>query len=199
MTKTVDVAAGQKVASTWGNEVRDRSLQVFATAAERDAQWPTAPVGAHCVTLDTNTVWLRITSSVWRAQGQPVLGTAYAEAIGLTFTTVGLRDVLVVPVAGGSSYPFSTVMSVQTTVWFGGDSGVALGTPDMTRNSDGAATASPRQMSSVSAGNFVSASMLWGWTVPAGQSANYKVRYIVAAPGGTTYVDVRSLWSLRVA
>jgi hypothetical protein len=48
MTKTVDVAAGQKVASTWGNELRDRSCQVFASAAERDAQWPTAPVGAIC-------------------------------------------------------------------------------------------------------------------------------------------------------
>jgi hypothetical protein len=60
MTKTVDVAAGQKVASTWGNEIRDRTRQVFASVTERDAQWTTAPNGAECVTLDTGTTWYRL-------------------------------------------------------------------------------------------------------------------------------------------
>jgi hypothetical protein len=59
MAKTVDVAAGQKVASTWGNEVRDRTCQVFATAAERDAQWVTPPNGALCVCLDSGAVMTR--------------------------------------------------------------------------------------------------------------------------------------------
>jgi hypothetical protein len=53
------VAAGQKIASTWGNELRDRTRQVFATKAELDAQWPTAPVGAFAVTLDTGWTWSR--------------------------------------------------------------------------------------------------------------------------------------------
>ena len=60
MAKTVDVAAGQKVASTWGNEVRDRTRQVFASVAERDAQWSAPPNGATCVTLDTGTTWNRL-------------------------------------------------------------------------------------------------------------------------------------------
>lgn len=33
MTKTVDVAANEKIASVWGNEIRDRTIQVFASVA----------------------------------------------------------------------------------------------------------------------------------------------------------------------
>ena len=72
MTKTVDVAAGQKIASVWGNETRDRALQVFASNAERDAQWAGAPNGAHCVTLDTYTVWLR-QAGAWVTLSPPQL------------------------------------------------------------------------------------------------------------------------------
>jgi hypothetical protein len=66
MAKTVDVAAGQKVASTWGNEIRDRTRQVFASVAERDAQWSAPPNGATCVTLDTGTTWNRL-AGAWQA------------------------------------------------------------------------------------------------------------------------------------
>jgi hypothetical protein len=44
VTLTANVAAGQTAMDTWGNEIRDRSCQVFASAAERD-QWA-APIGA---------------------------------------------------------------------------------------------------------------------------------------------------------
>jgi hypothetical protein len=79
MTKTVDVAAGQKIASVYGNELRDRTLQVFATVAERDAQWAAAPNGAQCVTLDTGHIWLR-QAGVWRLA--PGREYAYAEFAG---------------------------------------------------------------------------------------------------------------------
>jgi hypothetical protein len=74
MTKTVDVAAGQKVASTWGNEIRTRTVQVFATVAERDAQWPAPPQGALCVTIDANVMW-RAVATGW-SRLTPVSGIA---------------------------------------------------------------------------------------------------------------------------
>lgn len=82
MTKTVDVAANEKIASVWGNEIRDRTIQVFASVAERDAQWPTAPNGAHCVTLDTYTVWQR-RAGAWVVNApQAVIGGLTAGDIG---------------------------------------------------------------------------------------------------------------------
>jgi hypothetical protein len=58
MTLTPDVAAGTIIQSVWGNEVRDRTTQLFASVAARDT-WATPPTGAVCVTLDTMTPWMR--------------------------------------------------------------------------------------------------------------------------------------------
>jgi hypothetical protein len=46
MALTPNVIANAPILSTWGNEVRDRSVQVFATSAERASQWPAPPTGA---------------------------------------------------------------------------------------------------------------------------------------------------------
>lgn len=59
MALTANVVAGTKILSAWGNEIRDRTLQVFANIAERDSQWPTAPNGSRCITLDTYYMYLR--------------------------------------------------------------------------------------------------------------------------------------------
>lgn len=47
-----DVVTGNVIASAWGNAIRDRTAQHFASRAERDAQWAARPVGAVCVTDD---------------------------------------------------------------------------------------------------------------------------------------------------
>jgi hypothetical protein len=91
MTKTVDVAAGQKIASTWGNEIRDRSVQVFATPTERDAQWPNPPRGAVCVTVDTD--------SAWEAIGSPPHWAAMRAQVG-AMTALGAAT----PVGGTELY-----------------------------------------------------------------------------------------------
>lgn len=52
MGLTPNVVDGNPIATAWGNELRDRSTQVFANAAERDAQWTAPPDGAFAVTLD---------------------------------------------------------------------------------------------------------------------------------------------------
>lgn len=61
---TANVVDGNIILAAWGNEVRDRTLQVFATEAERDAQWAAPPNGAHCVTADTYVIWVR-EGSAW--------------------------------------------------------------------------------------------------------------------------------------
>ena len=73
MAKTVDVAPGQKVASTWGNEIRDRTVQLFATVAERDASGWAPANGAMCVTQDTGTLWQRI-AGAWASRRPFVMG-----------------------------------------------------------------------------------------------------------------------------
>jgi hypothetical protein len=65
MTKTPDVVAGQKITSPWGNEIRDRTRQVFASNAERDAQWLSPPNGASCTVLDSNSDYYR-QAGVWK-------------------------------------------------------------------------------------------------------------------------------------
>lgn len=96
---TPNVVDGNIILASWGNEIRDRSCQVFATVAERDSQWAAPPNGAICVTLDTNTLWRRA-AGVWAAQsplqarwgnplagvyaGQPVRFAAGAGAITIS-------------------------------------------------------------------------------------------------------------------
>jgi hypothetical protein len=64
MGLTPTVVSGELIQAAWGNEIRDRTVQVFATVAERDSLWPDAPAGAVCLTLDTGTLWHRA-SAVW--------------------------------------------------------------------------------------------------------------------------------------
>jgi hypothetical protein len=64
MGLTANVVANTPILSTWGNELRDRSVQVFATVAERSAQWPTPPNGA--VSWITATLTLHVfNGAVW--------------------------------------------------------------------------------------------------------------------------------------
>lgn len=65
MARTADVVAGTLIQSAWGNEIRDRTVQQFATTAERDT-WAGPPAGAVCITTDTMTLW-RYTGTTWVA------------------------------------------------------------------------------------------------------------------------------------
>jgi len=59
MPLTPNVLPGQPVASTWGNEIRDKSLQTFASKSNLDAEWPNAPDGSEALTLDNYRLWIR--------------------------------------------------------------------------------------------------------------------------------------------
>jgi hypothetical protein len=106
MSKTLDVVAGNIIDDAWGNEIRDRTLQVFATVAERDSQWPTAPNGATCVTLDTGRQWIRIAGG-WQP-AWPRLVSALALSTTGTVTSTTPIDVpgasISVPLYSGRAY-----------------------------------------------------------------------------------------------
>jgi C1q domain len=71
VTGRVVVSPGQTISSSaWGNPVWDQSVNVFASAADRDTQWPTPHDGAVCYTLDTRNLWLR-RAGAWGAFGMP--------------------------------------------------------------------------------------------------------------------------------
>lgn len=59
MTKTANVAPGTRITSAWGNNVRDRSVQRFATKSELDLTWSDAGDGAMAITLDDYRLWVR--------------------------------------------------------------------------------------------------------------------------------------------
>jgi hypothetical protein len=60
MALTPDVAAGEIIQSAWGNEIRDRTIQVFANQADLTATWPDAPDGANAWIVDERTLMRRI-------------------------------------------------------------------------------------------------------------------------------------------
>ena len=62
----LQVGPGQTVDSDWGNTVFDQSVQVFASAADRNTQWPAPLVGAVSFLQDTQLLYLR-TPGGWSA------------------------------------------------------------------------------------------------------------------------------------
>jgi hypothetical protein len=73
MALTPNVASAAPITSAWGNEIRDRSVQVFASAAARAAAWTSPPEGAvsYLADVDALDFW---TGSAWRRTGHLVQG-----------------------------------------------------------------------------------------------------------------------------
>jgi hypothetical protein len=58
MPELPDVVPGEPVASTWGNDIRDRTLQRYADAAARDTENPTPDPGDLAFTEDDGATWV---------------------------------------------------------------------------------------------------------------------------------------------
>jgi hypothetical protein len=71
-----DVVSGGVIASAWGNQIRDRTIQQFSTLTDLTANWPGAPDGAMAVTLDTMTVYQKVTAG-WVLWVQTGVWTLY--------------------------------------------------------------------------------------------------------------------------
>lgn len=133
MAFTPNVVDGNVILAQWGNEVRDRTSQVFATAAERDAQWAAPPNGATCITLDTATQWRRlagawtavqpgtvVTSTTWGASGQWQNVARVQLAALPAFTPVPGRRYVISGYATGQVASGSDIMNVFVN-WAAGD------------------------------------------------------------------------------
>ena len=72
-----DVIANAPILSSWGNAIRDRTVQRFATATERAAQWATPPTGA-CCWLDAPGVLAVYNGAAW-VTITPVMATVPAN------------------------------------------------------------------------------------------------------------------------
>ena len=108
MALTTTVNPGDKIQSAWGNEIRDRSIQQFASIAERDSQWPTAPNGS--LSMVGNRLYRKIAGAWWFADGPlwSTLSEPYAAAV-----TGGYWDYVVTfptaPVACIATIDFTTI------------------------------------------------------------------------------------------
>jgi hypothetical protein len=136
MAFTPNVVDGNIILAAWGNEIRDRSVQVFATVAERDAQWPAPPRGAVCVTLDTDTLWKRgaaawvaiagpaawspFTPTLTASPTNPSLGTGMCDAhITLGWGSTGASTGTGVYTVGGLPVPFGAGVAAFQVVGHG--------------------------------------------------------------------------------
>lgn len=97
------VAAGEVIASVWGNAIRDRVVHRFASVADRDTSWPAPPNGAHCVTVDTGTLWQRGTSA-WFAIRPSQAVTETSNVLGGT-NVAGTEVVLGSITLAAASWP----------------------------------------------------------------------------------------------
>ena len=95
---------GDPITSRWAQDVSTQSVHVFASKAQMDAQWPTAPDGAHAYTITERRSWVRV-AGVWTWNG-PQGEIGYIERItdaGPITTDValgGMTITVTVPTAG---------------------------------------------------------------------------------------------------
>jgi hypothetical protein len=113
MALTPDVTAGTIIQSAWGNQIRDRTVQVFATVAERNALWPAPPRGAMCITVDTLALWIFDTGAGgWRPTPGTVLATSVSTALASN-TSASVRVQLPGSLTAAVVFPAARVVRVD--------------------------------------------------------------------------------------
>lgn len=103
-----NVVDGNVILASWGNAIRDVTRELFASKAELDAQWSTAPNGAHAVTLDTGYVWER-RAGAWGARmlGGKANYTTNASGdsiVSFPVAMAGIPNVMVCNAFEGAAY-----------------------------------------------------------------------------------------------
>ncbi|HEY7487132.1 MAG TPA: hypothetical protein VH912_21935 [Streptosporangiaceae bacterium] len=95
-TGRIQVAPGQTIVSAgWGNPLWDHSVQAFASAADRDNQFPAPQPGAMSFTEDTKTLWVFVSGAwvpvptgmriVWGSVAVPIATANTAASAAVTF------------------------------------------------------------------------------------------------------------------
>lgn len=173
MTKTPDVVPMTGITSAWGNEIRNRTVQVFATASERDAQWPSPPPGAHCVTTDTGTRWAYIGGG-WRALTQ--INTASFGSGDVNYSAAGSQTLIT---ASYGAVPWASTV-VFSASWAMHGTAAVNATPYY--QIAGGAVQNLHPMS-VAAGDWRYASIGWGFTIASGASSSLVIGGTLSGAG----------------
>ena len=191
------VAAGELIESVWGNAVADRVIRVFATTAERDAQWINPPNGA-VSEAPVGTMWNRV-AGVWvRTPGSRII-SGTSSATPLSLTAVGMYDMQTVALGNA---PVACLVVANLVVYAGlttVDTNVGV---DILRLDTGAVVAgSPRPVHVFGNGNgMYPVPLTIGWNVAAGAAMSFKVRFEitgVAGGGGTLSVTNTVVYSVE--
>lgn len=173
MSLTPNVVDGAIIMASWGNTIRDRTIQQFTNKAELDA-WA-APDGCTARTLDTGIVWLR-QAGAWRAPPGAVLKAT--GAAGTSTSNGGLTDLLVVSVG---VVPVAATMLVNANVNFGFGSVAINAAPDIWSMATGAVAFQVGAPYQAVAGGGIAIPMAWYVSLSAGQTGDFKLRLNITA------------------
>lgn len=199
MTLIADVAAGQQIASAWGNNVRNCAIQVFASAAERDAQWPSVPNGSMCVTLDNGNMYRRLANAWMRPPGT-LLTFGNVGTNDVNFPSTGLVDTLPVNVGYSSDFLHNgmCIVMVNAVTLHGFSNNWMNVSTDISSTYNGTiGLATPVIQSAAAA--WVSSPLNWSYTVPNGSVLAFKTRanlQAVGSGGNNGYYNVRASYSV---
>ena len=195
MGLTPNVVDGNVILAAWGNETRDRACQVFASPSERDQQWPDAPDGALCVTLDTGTYWRRQSGGWVTGLNGALLTAGDANSGQIATPAAGLLDSLIVNLGVAPCY---CTVAVRSVTYFGFGNGWINATTDAYRYVDGVIGWATSAHQAV-AGAWASIPVNFSYNVPAGGQLSFKLRYAVVqtAPAGNFgWYDARASWQV---
>src|SRR5690606_25754558 len=90
MAEIDDVQIGETIAVEWGNAIRDRTIQRYANAAERDELHPNPTEGNLCYLPDTDSIWV-YNVFVW-VSGIPTEAVTTAKLAPGSVTTSRIAD-----------------------------------------------------------------------------------------------------------
>ncbi|MET0415643.1 MAG: hypothetical protein ABW022_06445 [Actinoplanes sp.] len=120
---------------------------------------------------------------------------AVADHAGVSGVTAGAYD-LGTTTLGPFAYPVT--VAVVSTFWFGFSGGWVNAVPSVIRLVDGAERIAPGMVQVPVASTWLSATIPWAWTVPAGQAAGFRTRVNIAQlQAGGAYANANTLFKVQ--
>ena len=115
MSEMPDVISGETITSEWGNDIRDRTVQRYATVAARTASMPTPVEGDLSYLQDSNTVHV-YNGSTWVKLAPVPVVTADIAASNITTALIADGNVTAAKLAGSAVAGFLEVGGATETV-----------------------------------------------------------------------------------
>ena len=103
-TGRVQVSPGQTISSaSWGNPIWDQSVNCFASAADRDTQWPSPHDGSVAFQADTQTLWVH-KAGAWHGLPMGVVGVAIGPTTAVSISSGTVYNTPSWPCVAGRRY-----------------------------------------------------------------------------------------------